>query len=66
MAIIFGAFLYPKDIKNSIESFDQASYAYKIQKVNDVYDLLHKTLYNFSNNNLNMLLSQSRAFKLAL
>jgi hypothetical protein len=62
----FGAFFYPKDLKESEATFNEASQVHGIIKAGTLYDLIHKTLYSFSNNNLHALFQQSAAFRLIL
>lgn len=57
--IFFGSIFYPKDMKIALDDVD---YKNSRQKV----DLIHKTLYMFSNNNLHILLRDSPAFRFVL
>jgi hypothetical protein len=61
-AIFLGAFIYPKDMDSSISIFNKYSKESDILDAGTIYDLLHKTLYNFSNHNLNELINKSKAF----
>lgn len=56
LQIFFGSIFYPKDMKQALESIDFPNYRPKV-------DLIHKTLYSFSNNNLHILLRDSPAFR---
>jgi len=59
LQIFFGSIFYPKDMKQTLEDVE---YPNSRQKV----DLIHKTLYMFSNNNLHILLRDSPAFRFIL
>ncbi len=62
LAIFLGAFIYPKDMNSSLSIFNKYSQIYETLDASTIYDLFHKTLYNFSNHNLNELLNKSKAF----
>ena len=64
LVTLFGAFFYPKDMKESEVCFDEASSTHGVLRASTLFDLIHKALYNFSNNNLHALFSQSAAFRL--
>ena len=59
LQIFFGSIFYPKDMKQALEQLDFPNYRAKV-------DLIHKTLYSFSNNNLHILLRDSPAFRYAI
>lgn len=55
LVTFFAAFFYLKDLWQAEKFFDQASEQNGSLKARVLYDLMHKTLYKYSNNNLHTL-----------
>lgn len=62
----FAAFFYPKDLKAAEEAFNKASEENGALKPSVLFDMIHKTLYCFSNNNLHGIFQNSVAFRVLL
>jgi len=57
--VLLGSVFYPKDMKASLE-------AIKFKDAKTLVDIIHKTLYCYSNSNLHFLLQNSPAFRFIL
>ena len=57
--MLLGSVFYPKDMKVSLE-------AIKFKDASTLVDIIHKTLYCYSNSNLHFLLQNSPAFRFIL
>lgn len=57
--MLLGSVFYPKDMKVSLE-------AIKFKDASTFVDIIHKTLYCYSNSNLHFLLQNSPAFRFIL
>jgi len=64
LAFLLGSLLLPKEMQTCEESFNEASKGFDGQLLAKDYLLMtHKTLYNYSNSNLNVLFRKSPGFR---